>query len=103
MKIVNLEDYPQFTALSYTWGGQIPTRILFVEDAWLKITPNLHAFLLQVQSFRNEGEEKDVEWIWADSLCINQQDNADKSVQVGMMTQIVRQHTHLKHFSSSWS
>lgn len=88
MKIVKLEESPQFTALSYTWGGQIPNRMLFIGDAWLRVTPNLYAFLLQVQNFGDEAKEKGVEWIWADSLCINQQDDADKSVQIGMMRKI---------------
>lgn len=88
MKIVKLEESPQFTALSYTWGGQIPNRMLFIGDAWLKVTPNLYAFLLQVQNFGEKAKEEGVEWIWADSLCINQQDDADKSIQVGMMRKI---------------
>jgi hypothetical protein len=36
-------------------------------------------------------EEQDVRYLWVDAVCLNQMDNGEKSVQVGLMGDIYRQ------------
>jgi len=90
----------QYDALSYTWGGQEKTLQIDLEDDngdgggdggdddvgyFLPVTPNLFAAL---SAFRAPREER---VIWADSICINQDDTAEKNLQVAMMHDIYSQ------------
>ncbi|KAK6063402.1 Heterokaryon incompatibility protein 6, OR allele 6 [Seiridium cupressi] len=82
----NLEDNPEFVAISYTWGraeepefmrdpDEQPTQSFFVfleEQKW-EVTPNL--------------------FFWIDALCINQSDDLEKGHQVNAMGRIYSQAT----------
>jgi hypothetical protein len=50
----------------------------------LEIGANLHAALHERRRRRATG------LLWADQICINQQDNEEKSIQVGMMRDIYK-------------
>ena len=74
---------PAFTALSYVWGDPARTHKIIIDGKSLPITASLYAALrqLQVQS------TFDVR-VWADAICINQEDLAERSAQVQLMRQI---------------
>lgn len=72
----------RYEALSYTWGPTEPPYFLQCGMAQVRVTKNLHNALVR---FRLAEAPRR---IWADALCINQQDDAEKSTQVGMMCEI---------------
>ena len=78
-----LDDAPAFFALSYVWGAEKPTERLDIEQSVLRITPSLSILLHQFKARCD-----DVRFIWIDQICINQQDDVEKAVQVKMMRDV---------------
>lgn len=89
LEIVELTDEKdQYDALSYTWGmdsdgsaGQTCSMTLD-DDTSLSITQNLSDGLRRIRL------SNDLIRIWVDAVCINQNDNSEKSIQVAMMADI---------------
>lgn len=86
-----------FTALSYSWGNAADLVTIWCNDRPLKITRSLYNFLRAVRnrkssssssSSSSSGEQPT--YIWADAICINQQDSAEKNYQVQLMRDIYR-------------
>ncbi|KAJ4209633.1 hypothetical protein NW759_013489 [Fusarium solani] len=71
-----------YSALSYVWGDVSDTVEISVNGSSLKIGRNLHAGLEQL---RENGIH---DWLWIDSICIQQSDLDEKSYQVGLMRAI---------------
>ncbi|KAF7918004.1 uncharacterized protein EAE98_010032 [Botrytis deweyae] len=75
-----------YEALSYVWGGfDDPPHCIYIDGGSLSITANLHAALLRL---RNHTLER---VIWVDALCINQQDDQEKGLQIQLMPRIYGQ------------
>lgn len=71
-----------YTALSYVWGDPNQTGYIYVDGHRFTITATLEAALRDLRDpFR-------VLRIWADALCIDQSNLAERSSQVGLMAQI---------------
>ncbi|KAH7471346.1 hypothetical protein FOMA001_g13594 [Fusarium oxysporum f. sp. matthiolae] len=68
----------RYVALSYTWGDGRSTVPIIVEGQRCAITQNLASAL---RTARNLG----ITTIWADAVCINQQNTKEKNVQVKRM------------------
>ena len=85
---VSLDDYPEYHALSYTWGDPTPTDLVFLDGKYLGITANCAAALRRLM--RGKGGML----IWVDSICINQAETPaalqERSKQVAMMDLIYR-------------
>lgn len=79
LKIVNLEQDPDFEAISYVWGRGIKRKKVTCNGACVKITANLLQALVAV---RYPSRPRAV---WADSISINQDDNEEKGRQVALM------------------
>jgi len=71
-----------YEALSYTWGSPADPLSILVNQTRVPVTRNLYAALQHLR------EDTDEVTLWVDALCINQMDNAEKSEQVSMMTEI---------------
>ncbi|KAI1821758.1 heterokaryon incompatibility protein-domain-containing protein [Xylaria intraflava] len=72
-----------FEALSYVWGSpDLPTTSILIDDISFEITTHLAAFL---HHLRRADESVRV---WIDRICINQDDNGEKSDQVALMADI---------------
>jgi hypothetical protein len=71
-----------YEALSYCWGDVSDRVSITVNGARLGVTRNLHAALRRLRL------ESEIRWIWADAVCINQDDPFEKSKQVQMMREI---------------
>jgi hypothetical protein len=80
--IVSLNDCPLYTALSYTWGPDSDLRIVRINNQDVTVRPNLEAALRHIQ------EDKRPVTLWIDAVCINQNDEVEKSQQVQMMRTI---------------
>lgn len=75
------DDDTHYAALSYVWGRideNTVVQILINGHSFL-IGSNLHAALKQL--FQNGVRS----WLWEDSICINQSDMEEKSLQVAQM------------------
>lgn len=82
-------DTPLYDAISYTWGGEVFSQVLWVDDessqpSQIYITANLSDAL---RKFRRRDVSR---FVWADAVCINQQDDQEKSVHITFMTDIYR-------------
>ncbi|KAI8713429.1 HET domain-containing protein [Fusarium sp. LHS14.1] len=75
-----------YEAISYTWGGEegdyTKTEFIIIDGKLFPITKNCAAVLLKIR------KPRDSRAIWIDSLCINQNDVNERSVQVSQMGQI---------------
>ncbi|KAK0644413.1 heterokaryon incompatibility protein-domain-containing protein, partial [Cercophora newfieldiana] len=79
-------------AISYAWGPPDLTASLFCgpEGDEIRITPSLESAL---RAFRLPSETRR---LWADAVCINQQDLDEKILQVRRMSFIYRQAEHVR-------
>ncbi|KAI0114184.1 HET-domain-containing protein [Hypoxylon sp. NC0597] len=117
----SLDSSPHYTALSYTWGTDLPSRRTKINGKSILIRENLYSFFNQLlsQEHRNEtartgdrsippsnrglegkqeqgsnpGEPKPSteSYWWIDALCINQSDLPERSAQVTQMRRIYSQ------------
>jgi hypothetical protein len=72
-----------YTALSYTWGSQADWKHrLLIEGSEFLIGNNLADALHRIRS------ETSTTTVWADAVCINQWDHAEKLHQVNLMSKI---------------
>lgn len=74
----------QYESVSYVWGTDQRNCEIICDGRVLKITPNLHRVLRRV---RLPAAPRT---LWADSICINQEDLQEKSRQVTLMGHIYR-------------
>ncbi|KAK2596492.1 hypothetical protein N8I77_013380 [Diaporthe amygdali] len=87
----SLDRPPAYSALSYTWGSAVPgdgltpdlDRTLVCNGGEVPITASLEHALRSVPLA--------YECIWADAVCINQQDVDERSAQVALMGRIYSQ------------
>jgi len=81
----NFDDLarPAYEVLSYCWGDPSQTVPISVNGIVHHITTNLAAALRTIRDLKRTDLP-----IWADALCINQQDLAEKTCQVNMMASI---------------
>ncbi|KAF3800705.1 Heterokaryon incompatibility protein 6 [Colletotrichum gloeosporioides] len=88
----SLAAHPKYYTLSYCWGAadfdsdeadQAPRfSSIAVDGRTFPVRENLRDALLQLrQSFPDA-------WFWIDAICINQNDNAERSAQVAIMDKI---------------
>lgn len=81
---VQLDDKPEYEALSYAWGDDAPSETLAIDSGTMMVTASLAAALRQ---FRPHDQSRTV---WVDAICINQKDNHEKSQQVAQMADVYK-------------
>ena len=79
LQVVRLIDGPVYEALSYTWGDESHRRYISVNDQRFSVTSNLWAAL---RYLRHTSETRS---LWADAICINQQNVTEKNFMVSQM------------------
>lgn len=84
LRHIKLGEDP-FEAVSYVWGSSVKDHGILCDGLRLDITANLHQSLRQTRL----GTQPRV--LWADSICINQSDDAEKGHQVRLMGRIYSQ------------
>lgn len=82
MQAFSLNTVPRFYALSYVWGEPEKTMPLPVNEMRVMVTQNLfHAIEVVFSRYADV-------WLWADGICINQEDLGERGFQVGLMGRI---------------
>ncbi|KAK4182560.1 heterokaryon incompatibility protein-domain-containing protein [Podospora australis] len=85
----SLEEPRDFEALSYVWGSEENLKVVSVENFTFEVTINLHAALRRL---RKPTESRS---IWADAICINQQDIEEKNYQLPLVGRIYTEATNV--------
>lgn len=75
---------PPYNAISYTWGDQENTAMIMLNGVETTVRANCAYVLRQSHWHDHNG------YVWIDALCINQDDIAEKNVQVAMMGDIYK-------------
>ncbi|KAH8658107.1 heterokaryon incompatibility protein-domain-containing protein [Xylariales sp. PMI_506] len=79
---VDIDAAPTYEAISYVWGETYSKVDIVLNGATVTVTANLGAALARM---RLETADR---VLWADAVCINQNDLAERSAQVQMMRTI---------------
>lgn len=82
-----------YTAISYTWGQPQPRKHIYVGGKPLQVGPNCWYALWQMKNnaLTSSKIQKELEvcnLYWMDAICIDQENIAEKSVQVAAMGRI---------------
>ncbi len=77
-----------YLALSYCWGPVEPRKEVILDGLKQGITPNLYDTLQEVRRHHYRSKRHNPIRLWVDALCINQNDNQERSEQVRTMRQI---------------
>lgn len=78
---VSLDKKPVYNCLSYVWGKPEFIWPVYVNDSLVHITPTLGQAL-------NQLEHENLKALWADGICINQRDMAEREDQVKLMSRV---------------
>ncbi|KAI6084106.1 heterokaryon incompatibility protein-domain-containing protein [Hypoxylon rubiginosum] len=84
MTTASLEEGPSYAALSYVWGTQPPTEEILVNEKEVLITKSLLRALWHLR--RNELFREIP--LWADAICIDQNNLAERGHQVKLMASV---------------
>ncbi|KAM0248311.1 hypothetical protein ACHAP5_003481 [Fusarium lateritium] len=76
------QNTPSYTALSYAWGDPRDSLEIDVDGAYVRVAVSLHDALHVLRQNRLST------LVWADALCINQEDKVERGLQVRLMPRI---------------
>jgi hypothetical protein len=86
----NLKDAPAYHAISYTWShGPQTYQYIKLNAMSLRVRKNVYDILLRCSSFFGP------QFIWLDSICIDQTSSSEKTVQVRRMKEIYERAAHV--------
>ncbi|KAF4499446.1 het-6-heterokaryon incompatibility [Fusarium agapanthi] len=91
LKTVKSRTSQRFWALSYVWGATENPATILLNDQPFSITRNLYNALYQYRRHAFDGYDSDKAMLWVDAICINQNDQVEKSIQVPRMSEIYGQ------------
>ncbi|KAH7079130.1 heterokaryon incompatibility protein-domain-containing protein [Paraphoma chrysanthemicola] len=89
--VISLADSPVFTALSYAWGDATASEPVTVDGGTIHVTVNLADALRDIYGHWSKGDllaPGYEQWLWADALCIDQENVQEKNHQVPLMKEI---------------
>lgn len=84
LKTVSMDDNPAYYALSYVWGDPGDTVVICVDGQPFQATRNLWYALRRLR------RETHPRIFWIDAICINQDNDEEKSHQVANMGSVFR-------------
>ncbi|GKU18408.1 unnamed protein product [Fusarium langsethiae] len=95
---VSLDDKPKYAALSYLWGKPEHYGKITIEGDTVKIPDNLASAFLCILSDEPFRSQSYCQYLWADAICIGQNDHEERSQQVQLMRRIFQ----LAHVTFAW-
>ncbi|KAH7075939.1 heterokaryon incompatibility protein-domain-containing protein [Paraphoma chrysanthemicola] len=89
MKTFSLETstLPPFRTVSYTWNPISYPHRLLIDNQELPVLSSMYSYLHMI--LHGAGDSDEI-WYWIDSLCINQDNIAERNAQIKIMGQIYR-------------
>jgi hypothetical protein len=75
LKHYPLSEVPRYEALSYVWGAIDPRFELSCDGQTFYISPNLNTALHSIMLLTPADEKRT---LWADQICINQEDEGER-------------------------
>lgn len=88
IRLADASTSTPFEAISYVWGSDVKDCSIKIDGKHVPITTSLDEVLRQV---RKPDKSRAV---WADSICINQEDTLEKNHQVALMGSIYKTSAH---------
>jgi len=73
-----------YIALSYAWGSTTKPNTIWIDDLSVNVTANLYSALQDIR------DKERVIRLWIDAVCIDQENDDEKAVQISMMPDIYR-------------
>ncbi|KAK4625955.1 hypothetical protein CLAFUR0_06271 [Fulvia fulva] len=86
MKTFSLDPAGSYTALSYCWGKDAPSKLIKINGHDVLVRSNLFAWL-QLGAYHSETIKS---WFFIDAICINKDDLREKAIQVEFMGDIYK-------------
>jgi hypothetical protein len=80
---------PTYAAISYVWGDPKNTVMITVDEKNQPVTVNLRDVLLRAR------HKSDTRILWADAICINQEDLVERAQQIRLMPSIFGNAEHV--------
>ena len=81
----NIASAPDYNAVSYTWNGESRNRSFLIGRP---VPSRLNVIRNIVISLPHLTRNATTNYLWVDGICINQDDEAEKEVQIPLMRQI---------------
>ncbi|RTE83704.1 hypothetical protein BHE90_001763 [Fusarium euwallaceae] len=92
MRTVPLDNAPPFAALSYVWGDADDCENIVVNSQLVSVTKNLEAALRHAPFFQEIHPAcSPIFLLWADAICIDQQNDPERQAQVQLMARLYQQ------------
>lgn len=79
-----LGDRPRYTALSYTWGDPSIKADITLDGQRIQVTRSLEIALRHLSTEQRQISDHS-KLFWVDAICINQEDETERSQQVSQM------------------
>lgn len=83
-----MDDLPIFDAISYCWTTSTGSKEIMCNDRKVVISQSLNNALLERCKLKDSTKLKKSDYLWADTLCISQEDITEKNIQVRKIGQI---------------
>ena len=85
LRCVDMNTTPSFEALSYVWGDPEERAVFQCDGKHFSSTASLHRALVRIRPSDKPRA------VWADAVCINQEDLDERAHQVTLMDRIYTQ------------
>lgn len=82
INVIRGDNCPTYTALSYAWGNNPALSSLVVDQQAYEVSLNVGQVLRQLRHAREDS------YIWVDQICIDQENDSEKTHQVQQMRHI---------------
>lgn len=89
LKFENLDFSPEYEAISYVWGTEGRCSEILIDGRVLPLTRSIEGALRRMRHASSRRR------LWADQICINQDDIAERSQQVSLMNAIYKGAQHV--------
>ncbi|KAJ3518005.1 hypothetical protein NM208_g14622 [Fusarium decemcellulare] len=89
LTVENLDFSPQYEAISYVWGTEDRCSEIICDGRVLPLTQSIRDALRRMRHATSKRR------LWADQICINQEDITERSSQVSLMNAIYKGAQHV--------
>ena len=91
-EIQHLDLTATYACLSYVWGSEPATQLIYINGKRFFVRQNLYEYLLRAR------HDRDGHLLWIDAICIDQENIEERNHQVALMGQIYS----LAQFTDVW-